>query len=59
MTNEQKLKRWLVKLEAAEDKVKREAQWIGVRFGAIKATKDAERKVRQIEREIYKLKNIK
>lgn len=56
MTNEQKIKRWESRLADARSALERQVQWVGVRFGAMAATRDAERKVHRIKHEIAKLK---
>jgi hypothetical protein len=57
MSNDDKLKRWRVKLEAANERLRYQAQFMGERLGAIAATRAAERNVRRIEREIAKLED--
>lgn len=55
MTNAQKIERYRLKLADARKEQMRQCQWIGLRFGAIEATKIAERKARRIDRAIQQL----
>lgn len=55
MTNAQKIQRYRLKLADAKKEQMRQCQWIGLRFGAIAATKIAERNVTRIERAILQL----
>jgi hypothetical protein len=55
MTNAEKLAQLNHKLLDANTELKRQAQWVGERIGAMAATKIAERKVARIQFQIEKL----